>query len=120
MSKQRGCEAHADHMADNENRDAQPEDELREFDAGPAKVPARIQRPEPEAEMDRDRAVQQDDHRPALPEHRVVVERVVHHIERDVAERMIGKMADQIGEQDEAGEKPHLTQPDASEQAGKG
>ena len=59
MTEQRSGEAHADHMADDEGRNAEAEHELGQFDAGPAKLPARIERPDAEAEMDQHGAVEQ-------------------------------------------------------------
>ena len=109
MAEQRVCEAHADHVADDENRNAQPKCELCEFDPSPAEVPPRIESPDSQPEMDQHRAIQHNCDRPAFPKCRVIVERIIHCGEGDVPERMVGEMADDISKQNNAGDQPHLT-----------
>ncbi len=84
-------EAGADEMRHDEQRNAQAEQELCHLDAGPAELAVRIQRPQSQPHVDEDRAIEHDQDRPALPEYRVIVERLVHHAERDVPSAWLAK-----------------------------
>jgi len=57
-----------------------------------------------------------DRHREELPEQNMVVDAVGQRIDRDVAERMVEEMADQIGEQHHPAGKADLPHANAAEE----
>ena len=61
--------------------------------------------------------VKHDRDRPAAPERDVIGHALFHRGDRNVAKRMIGKMADEICEQDEPSEKAHLANSDSALEA---
>ena len=114
MPVQRLTEARANDMGDDEGRDAQTEHELERLDRFPSKLSALIQRPDAETGMNKAGRIEQDRDRQELPEHRVDVDAGGKGIHRDIAERMIDEMADQIGEQHHAADEADLAQADAA------
>jgi hypothetical protein len=66
--------------------------------------------------MDQRRAVEDDRDGGELPEQRVVVDALGQRIERDVAERVVEEMADQVAEQHQAADQPHLSHADTTEE----
>src|ERR1700680_818888 len=116
MIEQRLAEPHADDMGDDEHGDAQAKHELQRLDRFPAKLPALVERPDPEAGVSQRRAVEHDRHRRKSPEQDVVINPSGERFHRDIAERMVEEMADQIGKQYEAAAEAAPPDADATEQ----
>ncbi len=116
LSEKRLAEPHADNMGYDERRDAQAEHELQRLDRFPAKLPALVERPDPESGVDQCRGIKCDRDREKLPEHDVVIEAGGKRIHRDVAERVVEEMADQIGKQHQAAGETHLPDADAADE----
>ena len=116
MAEQGLAEPHAGDMGDDQRGDAQAEHELQRLDRLPAELPALVQRPDPETGMDQRGGVERDRDGEKLPEHCVVVDAVGQRIHRDIAERMVEEMADQIGEQHQPAGQPNLPDADAAEE----
>ena len=114
MSEQRLAEPDADDMADDQHRHAEAEHELQRLDRLPAELPAFVQRPDAECGMHHARGVEQDRDREELPEQEVPIDPGRERLQRDVAQRMVEEMADQIGEQHHAAGKADLPQADAA------
>ena len=117
ISEQRLAETCADDVSDDQRRDAEAEHELQRFDRLPVKLPALVQRPEAETGVNRGRGIEHDRDRRELPEQGVVVHADGKGIHRDIAERMVEEMTDQVGEQHHAAGKTNLPQPDAAGQS---
>jgi hypothetical protein len=115
MSVKRLAKPRADDVGDDEHRDAQAQYELERLDCLPAKLPAFIQRPDAERGMNQARGVEQDRDGEELPERGVQIDPARQRLQRDVAQRMVEEMADQIGEQDYAAGETDLPQADAAE-----
>ena len=62
------------------------------------------------------RGVEDDGDGCELPEQGVVIDPVGHRLQRDVAERMVEEVADQIGEQHQPAGKANLPQADPADQ----
>ena len=77
----------------------------------------RAMRPDPETGMNQRRGVEGDRDRQKLPEYRVVVDAGGECIHRDIAERMVEEMADQIGKQHQPASQPNLPDADAADEA---
>jgi hypothetical protein len=107
--------AHADDMGDDQQRDAQAKQKLQRFDRLPAEFAALVQRPDPEPGVHQAGSVEHDGDGKELPERRMDIDAARQRLHRDVAERMVEEMADQIGEQHHAADKPHLPQADAAD-----
>jgi glycerol-3-phosphate dehydrogenase len=103
-------------MWDDKRRDAQAEHELQRLDRLPAKLPALIKRPDPETGVDQRRGVKRDRDREKSPERGVVIDAGGKRIHRDVAERMVEEMADQIGEHNQAAGEADLPDADAADE----
>ena len=116
MSEQRLAEPDAGNVGDDQRRNAEAEHELERLDRLPAKLPAIVQRPEAETGMDQRGGVKHDRDREKLPEQGVVVDAAGQRLHRDIAERVIEEMADQIGEQHQAAAEPDLPDADAAEE----
>ena len=114
IAEQRLAETCADDMGGNERRDAEAEHELQRLDRLPVKLPALVQRPDPETGVNRGRGIEHDRDRQKLPEQGVVAHADGKGVHRDIAERMVQEMADQIGVQHHAAGKTDLPQPDAA------
>src|SRR3984893_13267448 len=110
------AEPHADNVGDDERRNAQAEHELERLDGLPAKVPALVERPDPETGMDQRCAIKHDPDRGELPEHDVVVDSGGKGLHRDIAERVVEKMADQIGKQHQPAAETDLPDADAADE----
>ena len=65
--------------------------------------------------MHQARGVEQDRDGEELPERGVQIDAAGQRLQRDVAERMVEEMADQIGEQHDAADKADLPEADAAE-----
>jgi hypothetical protein len=105
-------------MGDDQHRYAQAERELQRLDRLPAELPAFVQRPDAERGMHHAGAVEQDRDRQELPERDVDRDPGRQRLQRDVAERMVEEMADEIGEQYDAADEADLPQADAAEEGG--
>ena len=116
LPEQSLAEPCADHVHDYQCGDAEAERELQRLDRFPAELPALIQRPETQAAVKQHRRVQGNRNRKKLPEQGVVIDADGQRIHRDVAERMIEEMADQIAEQHHAADEPDLAYADAAEE----
>ncbi len=114
MSVQRLAEPDADDMGDDQHRHAEAEHELQRLDRLPAELAAFVQRPDAECGMHQARGVEQDRDREELPERGCQIDAASQRLHRDVAERMVEKMADQIGEQHHAAGKADLPKADAA------
>ena len=114
MAEQRLAETCTDDMGGDKRRDGQAERELQRLDRLPVELPALVQRPDPETAVKCSRGIEHDRDRQKLPEQGVVVHADGKGIHRDIAERMVQEMADQIGVQHHAAAKTDLPQPDAA------
>ena len=114
--EQREAEPRADDMRGNQRRNAQAEHELQRFDRLPAELPPLVKRPDSEAAMDQHRAVKHDRDRQELPEQEMVVQAPGQRLQRNIAERMVEEMADQIGEEDQPADHADLPDADASQE----
>ena len=115
MVKQRLAEPRAHDMGDDQRGDAQPEHELQRLDRLPAKLPALVQRPDPETAVHQRRAIEHDRDWAELPEHHVVVHARGERFHRNIAERVVEEMADQIGEQHQAASQADLPDADSTD-----
>jgi len=102
-------------VARDQQRNAQAEQELQQFDGAPGKLPALVECPDPKTEMYQHRGIENDRNRKELPEQGVIVHALGKRFHRDIAERMVEEMADQIGEQHEPGGEADLPNADATE-----
>ena len=116
MSEQRLAEPDAGNMGDDQRGNAEAEHELERLDRLPAKLPALVQRPEAEAGMDQRGGIKHDRDREKLPEQGVVIDAAGQRLHRDIAERVIEEMADQIGEQHQSAAEPDLPDADAADE----
>ena len=66
--------------------------------------------------MQQRRGIENDRNRRELPEQGVVVDAVGQRIHRDIAQRMIDEMADQIAEQHNSTDQPDLAHADAADE----
>ena len=114
MSVQRLAEPHADDVGDHQHRHAQAQHELQRLDRLPAELAAFVERPDAERAMHQARGVEQDRDGEELPERGVEIDAARQRLHRDVAERVVEKMADQVGEQHDAADKADLPQADAA------
>ena len=119
MAEQGLAQPHAGNMGDNERRDAEPEHQLQRLDRLPAKLPALVKRPDPEPGVNQGCGVEHDRDREQLPEQGVVVDPFGKRIHRDVAERMVEEMADQIGKQHQPAGQPNLPDADPADEFAK-
>ena len=99
-------------MGDYEHRHAQAEHELQRLDRLPAELAAFVERPDAERGMHQARGVEQDRDGEELPERGVQIDAARQRLHRDIAERVVEKMADQVSEQHDAADKADL--PEAS------
>ena len=109
---ERRRDADAGDVKHQQQRNAQAKQELQRLGDLPAEFAAQINRPEAERHVREHRAVKNDRHRPAAPEHDLVVQEVVHRRDGDVAQRMIEQMRDDVGEEDQARAELHLAHAD--------
>ena len=116
MSEQRLAEPHAGDVGDDERRDAQAEHELQRLDRFPAKLPALVKRPDPETGVDQRGGIKHDRDREKLPERGVVLDTGGKRIHRDIAERVVEEMADQIGKQHQPAGETDLPDADAADE----
>src|ERR1700738_1874173 len=80
------------------------------------KLPALVKCPDPEAGVDQRRGIKCDRDREKLPEHDVVIEAGGKRIHRDVAERVVEEMADQIGKHHQPAGETDLPDADAADE----
>ena len=113
MPEQRLTEPYAADVGNDERRNTEAEQELQWFDGLPAKLPARVQRPNTETCVYQCRAIEYDRHRRKLPESKVVPEAASHRFQRDVAEGVVEEMTEQIAEQHQSAAETNLPQADA-------
>jgi hypothetical protein len=111
MPEQRVAQSRADDMGDNQRGDAETEYELQRLDCFPAKLPAFVKRPNPETGVDQHGRIEHDGDGEKLPKHRVVADAGGERLHRDIAERMVEEMTDQIGKHHQAASEADL--PDA-------
>ena len=78
------------------------------------KLTALVKRPDPETGVDQRGGVKHDRDREKLPEQDVVMNTNGKGIQRNIAERVIEEMADQIGKQHQAAGKANLPEADAT------
>jgi len=100
-------------MTGDQQRDAQPEYKLGDFDGGVAKMAALVERPEPEQEMNGDGGVEReiDDRNSPPPD--MKAESGLHRGVGEIAERVIEEVRENVGKHDEAAEEPHLPNSDS-------
>ena len=116
MSEQRLAEPDADDMGDDQHRHAEAEGELERLDRLPAELAAFVERPDAEPGVHQARGIEQDRDGKELPERGVEIDAARQRLHRDVAERVVEKMADQIGEQHHATDKADLPEADAADE----
>ena len=116
VSEQGLAEPHAGKVGDDERGYAQAEHELERLDRLPAKLPAFVERPESEAGVDQRRGVKHDRDREKLPEPGVVIDTGGKGIHRNVAERVVEKMAHQISQQHQPAAETNLADADAADE----
>src|SRR3954471_1536837 len=109
------AEPHPGNVSDDERGDGEPEHELQRLDPLPAKLPALIKRPHPKPGVDERGAIKHDRDRKELPECAVVVHACGERIDRNVAERVIEEMADEIREQYDPASQTDLPEADAAD-----
>src|SRR5437870_13599937 len=99
-------------MAGEQQRDAQTEDQLGDFNKSVAECPALIERPEPQSEMDSGRCIEReiDDRYPPPPD--VKAKPRLHGGVGEIAERVVEEMREYVGEHDETAGQPHLADAD--------
>lgn len=103
-------------MADNERRNAQAKDELEWLDRLPAKLPTLVKRPDSETGVDQCCGIKHDRDREKLPECGVVPDTGGKGIHRNIAERVVEEMADQIGKQHQPTGEADLPDADAADE----
>ncbi len=118
MPEQGLAEPHADDMGDDQRGDAQAQYELQRLDGFPAKLPALVEGPDTERGVNHGGGVEHDRDGKKLPEQRVVVDADGQRIHRDVAERMVKKMTEEIGKQHQTAGQADLPDADAAERCG--
>src|SRR3954451_20725428 len=114
MAVQDLTEPDADDMADDDHGNRETQYELRELHRLPAELAALVERVDAEPGVDDARAVEQPGNRRELPELHVPVDAGRQRFHRNVAERVIEEMADQVGEQDDAAGEANLPRADAA------
>ena len=112
VSEQRLPEPHSDNMGDDQRRNAQAQHELQRLDRLPAKLPALIQRPDAERGVSHAGGIEHDPDRRELPEAGVPINAAGQRLHRDIAERMVDEMTDQISEQHQSGGQADLPHAD--------
>ena len=115
---QRMAEPHADHVRDDHRGNAQPQHQLQRLDRFPAELPALVQRPDAEPGVNEAGRIEDQRDGEGMPEQRVPIDAAGQRLHRDVAERVVEEMADQIGKQDRAGGQADLPQADAAQAGG--
>ena len=114
MSVQRLAEPDADDVRDHEHGNAEAKEKLKRLDRLPAELPAFVQRPDAERGVHQAGGVEQHRDGQELPEQGVEVDAGRQRLHRDIAERVIEKMAEQVGEQHQAADKANLPDADAA------
>ena len=107
-SEQTERDARAEHVVGQEKRDSKAERKLRRFHAGPAEMTPLVEGPEPKGHVDRNCRIENDCARDRLPNPFLDLEPILHRLDRNVAERVIGEMQRHIGKQNEAGHESNL------------
>ena len=99
-------------------RDAQAQKQLRDFGDGVAKMAALIERPQAERKMDCGRGVECDVDDRNSPPPDVKREPLFHQRIGNIAERMIEKMRENVGEHHQPAGEPDLPNADAAQPIG--
>jgi hypothetical protein len=101
-------------VRDDQHRDGQAEHELQRLDRFPVKLPALVQRPDSETGVNKGGAIEHERDRGELPEQGVVTHPGGQRRHRNIAERVVEKMADQIGKQHQSAGQTNLPDTDAA------
>ena len=112
---QLGSEPLAYDMRAKQRRNTKTKDELDEFCRFPFEMPALVERPQSERPVDRESGIKQQRSRQAAPQRHMEPKPVLHGGERNIAQRMIDEMTEQIGEKDKAGGETNLPHADAAQ-----
>ena len=112
-----GLESDVNEMTDEQERNAQAEQELRNLGLPMTKMPTLIKRPKPQQKMRGGRRVEQHGPKRTSPPPRMVLQSGLHRVVGDISERMVREMRQQIGEEDETAEDPHLPNADPADKA---
>ncbi|CAA2156802.1 hypothetical protein MBRA_02236 [Methylobacterium brachiatum] len=97
-------------VADQQRRDQQTGDHLHDLAGTPAEVAGGVERLEPEQQVDHQRAVEQGQAQRVEPQRGGDAEAVLHGVEGDVAERVVGQVGQDVGEQDQPAPEPEAAQ----------
>src|SRR6202008_2364714 len=89
-------------VARDQQRDTQPEHQLGDLDRGVAKMPALVERPEPEQKMDRGGGVKRKIDDRSSPPPDMEAQPGFHGVVGDIAERMVEEMREDVGEHHQA------------------
>ena len=107
-------------VADQQRRDQEAGDQLQDLGAPQAEEAVRVERLEPERDVDQQRAVQERQAQGVEPEGRDGVETVLHGGEGDVAQRVVGQVGQHVAEQHQAAGQPEAAQGQGAARPGGG
>ncbi len=93
-------------MLNDEHRDQETEAKPDSLNPAHPQMPANIDRPEGEREVDREGAVEQDGADLAAPDHFRPLRAALHRLEGDVAQAVIEKMQEDVRKQDKTAAQP--------------
>ncbi len=116
LAEQSLADACANDMEQDQERNAQAKHELQRLDRPPAEFATLVERPDAKPGMGEGRRIEGCGDRQELPEQGVVIDARLHRLDRDIAERVIEEMADQIAEQHQPADQPDLPCADAAQQ----
>jgi hypothetical protein len=114
-AEQQTAHPHNSEMASEPERNAQAEQELRDFDARIAKVPALIQRPQAQRKMRYGGYVEREIHDRNSPPPDMQRQPPFHGRVRNIAERVIEEMREDVREHHQAAGDAHLPHADAAQ-----
>ncbi len=100
--------ARADDMGGEQERNGESERELGRLHPRPAELAPFVERPEAEAQVDRQRRIEKNRPGRRLPDQLLQREAPFHRIDGNISQRMIGVMQRDIDEQDEPAGQPDL------------
>ena len=98
----------ADHVIGQQEWNGKAERELGRLEPGPAETAPRKKRPEAQAHVGEERQIKDRRARRRAPNQLLNDNAVLHRLDRNVAERVIGEMQRHINEKNEAGREPDL------------